>query len=244
MSKTKAAKIKTAPNAGALKAYFDRVNRIEDDAEAVREAARDLTTEIKSAGYNAKALKRMVKESRRKSDAQLEADLELYRSLLAMPGATYRSVADKVNVPRSTLHRLVPRSDRGTDHDPETGELKPEDGDGRITESCGGGESVSDGAAETRKDGNMPGSVPGEETSSPPSVLVGAAELGGHHKHRAGVAPGPQDPIDLAAEHPVLLKGPSAGNRRRLEMSEAEFILCLLLGSLYAIGTAFLLVSL
>jgi len=145
MSKTKAAKIKTAPNAGALKAYFDRVNRIEDDAEAVREAARDLTTEIKSAGYNAKALKRMVKESRRKSDAQLEADLELYRSLLAMPGATYRSVADKVNVPRSTLHRLVPRSDRGTDHDPETGELKPEDGDGRITKTATSEAAPGDG---------------------------------------------------------------------------------------------------
>lgn len=172
MSKTKAAKIKTAPNADALKAYFDRVNRIEDDAEAVREAARDLTTEIKSAGYNAKAIKRMVKESRRKTDEQLEADLDLYRSLLAMPGATYRSVAEQTKVPRSTLHRLVPKDARGTDHDPETGE---------ITETA---------------------------ASDPPG---NSSERGGEGSSSgAAVA----DHIDLAAEHPVFLKGPSAGNRR------------------------------
>lgn len=48
-----------------------------------------------------------------------------YRAALAMPGATYRSVAAKLDVPRSTLHRLVPKNARGTEppHDPDTGEV-------------------------------------------------------------------------------------------------------------------------
>lgn len=125
------AKPKAAPVMGELKSFYDRVSRMEDDREALSADTKELTKEINGAGYNAKAIKRMVKESRKKTDEQLEADLELYRSVLAMPGATYRSAAEQLKVPRSTLHRLVPKRANGTE--------PPHDSDGLILDTQGEG---------------------------------------------------------------------------------------------------------
>lgn len=85
-------------------------------------------------------------------------------------------------------------------HNPITGEIPPANGaageeclSGRDapsdehSTSCGGGENRRPAEA-----GNMPGSVPGEETVSAPSRLVGLDEEG-PSKARAGVATGPQD---------------------------------------------------
>lgn len=205
MSKTKAAKLKIAPSAGPLKAYFDRVSRLEDEREAVAADAKELTQEIKSAGYNAKAIKRMVKESRRKTDDQLEADLELYRALLSMPGATYRSVAEQTKIPRSTLHRLVPNERRGTKlahvttgHDSKGNPLEA-DSDGVVVENNG---SLSPRDAPSDEHSTSCGGVEGHAGTEPMAVMPGAFPIqdGGGllqqpvvEKEKAGVESGPQD---------------------------------------------------
>lgn len=187
MSKQPAAKMKIAPSAGPLKAYFDRVNNIEDDRQAVADAAKDLTAEINSAGLNAKAIKRMVKKSRVKTDEQLEADIELYTALLGEPGATYRSVAEQTKVPRSTLHRLVPKSDRGTEpaHDTETGE---------ITEG---------GAPNPARDGGAP-----SKTSEAGTVVATNSEVGIQTATKAEPVPPPEDDLEI----PSFLKRSKDGS--------------------------------
>lgn len=134
-------KVKAAPVMGELKSFYDRVSRLEDDREALSADTKELTKEIKGAGYNAKAIKRLVKESRKKTDEQLEADLELYRSVLSMPGATLRSAAKYLGVPKSTLHRLVPRKSNGTSATPA------HDSDGVIAEEDDRQEGVASSLA-------------------------------------------------------------------------------------------------
>ncbi len=320
---------------GKLKGYVDRIEAVETRIVEERDARADIYTEVKAAGMKPKMVRRIIKERAKKDEDAAElAELEQYRAALAMPGATYRSVAAKTGVPRSTLHRLVPRKSNGTEppHDPVTGEVRddaapqnsaprpvPDGGVGAGTlearqgeESCGSAlaeptASVGcaplsaaseagwsgaiapacpstlpqpsvcstepegmkcDGVLSGRGDGsdeqeapaahegspqwqadclkwrgkvltgkhghwcpewddlpidetslewpcgcavagtcggvesrhaeagNMPGSVPGEETSASPSRLVGATEVGSISKSRAGVAPGPQDLIE------------------------------------------------
>lgn len=107
-------------NTGAkIKSYVERVERLEDERKGIGSDIRDIYTEAKGNGFNAKALRKLVAERRRKTDAELEADLEMYRAALAEPGATYRSVAAKTGASKSKLQRLVPQDDRGTDRQTE-----------------------------------------------------------------------------------------------------------------------------
>lgn len=97
-----------------LSDFAARLDRIEEERQAVLADAREVYKEAKGEGYNVKALRRVLADRRKPTDAALEADLEMYRALLGEPGATYRSVSEKVGIPRSTLHRLVPRASHGT----------------------------------------------------------------------------------------------------------------------------------
>lgn len=119
MIKTKAA---ADPNA-RLKSFAERIDRLEEEKKAISGDVKDVYTEVKSAGYNAKALRKVLADRRRKSDDELAADMELYRAALGVPGATYRAVAEQLGVTKSKLQRLVPRNQNGTDHDPATGEV-------------------------------------------------------------------------------------------------------------------------
>lgn len=151
-------KAQPAPvDAGDLKRFADRIDNLEEERVAIVGDIKDVFTEVKSKGYNAKALRKVLADRRKKTDEELEADMEMYRAALAEPGATYRSVAERHGIPKTNLHRLVPKSTRGTgggqpDSDlgaaagdetvaPATPAPKPEDGDDGITESCGGVES-------------------------------------------------------------------------------------------------------
>lgn len=110
-----------------LKSFADRLDRLEDERLAVVHDAKEVYGEAKSAGYNPKALRKVLADRRRKTDEALQADIEFYRSLLGEPGSTYRSVADRIGVSKSKLQRLVPKNERGTAgqpaHDPDTGEI-------------------------------------------------------------------------------------------------------------------------
>lgn len=107
-----------------LQAYVKRIEAVEELIVAERDARTDIYTEVKASGMKPNMVRKIIRERAKKAiDEAEEAELERYRAALAMPGATYRSVASKMNVPRSTLHRLVPREENGTEHDSETGEI-------------------------------------------------------------------------------------------------------------------------
>ena len=104
-----------------LKSFADRIDRLEEERVAIVGDVKDVYVEVKQAGYNPKALRKVLAERRKKTDATLEAEIEVYRAALAEPGATYRSAAAKTGASKSKLHRLVPRNQNGTD-DGENGE--------------------------------------------------------------------------------------------------------------------------
>lgn len=97
-----------------LKSFADRLDNLEDERKAIGGDIKDIYTEVKSAGYNAKALRKVLAERRRKTDAELDADVELYRAQLSIPGASLRSVAAQNGISKSKLQRLVPRERNGT----------------------------------------------------------------------------------------------------------------------------------
>lgn len=187
-----------------LKSYADRIDRLEEEKKAITGDVRDIYTEVKSAGYNPKALRKVLAERRKKTDEELEADMEAYRSALGMPGATYRSVAEKLGVSKSKLHRLVPREKNGTLHDPETGE---------ITNEIHRGAMQPKGCAKVvRTEPSMSGSVVAsgdavrDASAMPLDVVAAPHSEGREHTGSAATAPpacsttevtpGPQD-LDL-----------------------------------------------
>jgi uncharacterized protein (UPF0335 family) len=98
-----------------LKGYVERIEAVETRLVEERDARADIYTEVKASGMKPKMVRRIIKERAKKDeDAAEAAELDAYRAALAMPGATYRSVAEKTGMPKSTLHRLVPRAKNGT----------------------------------------------------------------------------------------------------------------------------------
>ena len=122
-----------------LKSYVERIEAVEAEEADYKAAKKDIYVEVKAAGMRPKMVRKIVKERKKtESDAEDEAELELYRAALAMPGATYRSVAEKTGASKSKLQRLVPRKENGTS--------PAHDADGVITEteeSCGDAGSAS-----------------------------------------------------------------------------------------------------
>lgn len=122
-----------------LKSYADRIDRLEEEKKAIGGDVKDVYVEVKAAGYLPKALRKVLAERRKKTDAELEAEVERYRAALGM--ASYRDVSAALGVSKSKLHRLVPRKTNGTPkvdvitppevaalptHDRETGEINKE----------------------------------------------------------------------------------------------------------------------
>ena len=134
------AKTKTKRTAGGpvdstqLKSYVDRLDNLAEEGDALKDDRKEVLDQAKSAGFSPKALRKIIAEKRRKTDAELEADLEVYRAALGMPGATLRSVADAHGITKSKLHRLVPNRSSGTEGDGGSAIITPHDADGVITE--------------------------------------------------------------------------------------------------------------
>ena len=148
-------------DASKLQSYVDRIENLETEAKALGLDKRSIFEEAQKAGYSAKALRWAIADKKRAAqDAEAHALLTQYRALLNLPGATYRSVAEQTGAKRSTLQRLVPKNERGTEpsHDPETGE---------INESCGGVE-VPNGSAQGAALGTASAGVaPGPQDDMP-----------------------------------------------------------------------------
>jgi uncharacterized protein (UPF0335 family) len=106
--------------------YAERIERLLDERATIDADIKDIYQEVKSADLKPKVLRRAIANKRRKVDKQFEEDVEEYAALLlALPGATYRGVAEQTGIPKSTLQRRVPRKRNGTEppHDSETGEI-------------------------------------------------------------------------------------------------------------------------
>ncbi len=65
---------------GQLKSITERLNRLEDDKQALAEEIRDVYTEAKGNGYNPKALRMVIRKQRAdaKKEAELQADVDAY----------------------------------------------------------------------------------------------------------------------------------------------------------------------
>lgn len=103
-------------SADRLNTFAQRLDRLEDDRQALMEDIREVYSEVKGEGYNPRALRKVLAERRKPTPADLQADLDVYRAALGVEGATYRSVAEQFGISKSKLHRLVPRDSNGTDH--------------------------------------------------------------------------------------------------------------------------------
>lgn len=107
-----------------LKLFVDRIENLDAEQKEIGADKRTVFDEAADAGFDKKAIRRLLRDRREAAKDKGTAELaEQYKILLSEPGATYRSVAEKTGAKKSTLHRLVPKSERGTGHDPDTGEI-------------------------------------------------------------------------------------------------------------------------
>ena len=216
-----------------LKSFADRIDRLEEERKAIGGDVRDVYVEVKSAGYNPKALRKVLADRRRKTDDQLEAEIERYRAALGVPGATYRGVAEQIGVSKSKLQRLVPRKNHGTPHDPETGEVLTIAPEGPVTSNTAPFDPnvpttfTASEVAVPPGDGAAPASNDAAGTPSP-SIEESCGDEGGPSQPamrgeasafvetggaalaaspQAGVEPGPQDtdPQSAAMDRMVAL---------------------------------------
>jgi len=69
-----------------LKSVLERINRLEDEKKATADDIRDLYAEAKGNGYNAAALRAIVRKQRAdaKKAAELQADIDAYMAALGM----------------------------------------------------------------------------------------------------------------------------------------------------------------
>jgi uncharacterized protein (UPF0335 family) len=183
--------------------YAERIERLLDERATIDADIKDIYQEVKSADLKPKVLRRAIANKRRKVDKQFEEDVEEYAALLlALPGATYRGVAEQTGIPKSTLQRRVPQRARGTEppNDPETGEINKEvDHDAglvtlpasevaRVAPPTPPANSVESGVANLARDGGAP-----VETST-----VGPAVTTSRIANQiAAVTPLPDDPLDF-----------------------------------------------
>lgn len=102
-------------SAATLKGYVDRLEKMDEEKKAVADDIKDIYQELKGNGYDAKAIRTIVRE--RKVDAaeaaEQEAILDTYRHALGMAvqavrdGSSQRSAAKAHGVSRSYLGRVV-----------------------------------------------------------------------------------------------------------------------------------------
>lgn len=70
----------------ALKAYIDRIERLEEDKKGVANDIKDIYTEAKATGYDTKIIRKIVSLRRKSKEERQEEEalLELYMQTLEM----------------------------------------------------------------------------------------------------------------------------------------------------------------
>src|SRR5262249_1604532 len=107
----------------ALKSIVERIESLGEQQRALLTAKRGIYAEAKKAGFDTRALRRIISERRMKDREQIYAKMRDYRSALGMAvndvehGASLREAAAKYGISKSTLQRAVPREE-----EPEMGQ--------------------------------------------------------------------------------------------------------------------------
>jgi len=130
-----------------LQAFVDRIENVEGEQRDLGKDKREIYGEVKEAGYNTKALRKIIAARRQKDREEIEEAMDGYRVALGMAGAAVRGgmSLDDAQVEhgfsRSAIHRESQRQetlsvgrtmvadDLGEwlpTHDPNTGELPRE----------------------------------------------------------------------------------------------------------------------
>lgn len=179
-----------------LKSYVDRIERLADERDDRATDIREVYVEVGKANYSPKVLRKIIAERRRKTDEQLEAELETYRAALGM--ASYRDAAKLLGVSKSKLQRLVPRKQNGTvEHDADgvIATTPPVEPGGAAGQALGEGQS-------TDKPTGSPAATSFDESCSPAlatSAEVDAADVPTGNEGSAGEHDTPTDSDLLAA---------------------------------------------
>lgn len=73
-------------SAGQLKSITERINRLEDEKKTITGDIAEVYAEAKSAGYNPKALRVIIRKQRQdaKKAAELEAEVDVMMAALGM----------------------------------------------------------------------------------------------------------------------------------------------------------------
>jgi len=79
-------KMEVSNSAGQLKSITERINHLEDEKKTITGDIAEVYAEAKSAGYNPKALRVIIRKQRAdaKKAAELEADVEIMMAALGM----------------------------------------------------------------------------------------------------------------------------------------------------------------
>ena len=75
-----------AATAGQLKAFIERIERLEEEKRAIAEDIKEVFSEAKGQGYDVKALRKIIALRRQDADERREAEaiLETYLNALGM----------------------------------------------------------------------------------------------------------------------------------------------------------------
>jgi uncharacterized protein (UPF0335 family) len=126
-----------------LKSLVERIERLMDERDGLGEDIRDVFTEVKSAGYVPKVLRKVIVRRRMDPSKRAEEDSwqEMYESALDGPtrkaltmaasGATARQIEAETGIDQATVARSVSlkkRRETEPPHDPKTGEINDADG--------------------------------------------------------------------------------------------------------------------
>src|SRR5690242_174155 len=104
-----------------LKSIVERIERLEEEQRAIGGDKRDIYAKAKDAGYNPKALRKIIAERRLKDREALEAEMDAYRIALGMAveaatngDMSLRQAAKAFGVSKSAVHRAVPHEEKIT----------------------------------------------------------------------------------------------------------------------------------
>jgi uncharacterized protein (UPF0335 family) len=94
-----------------LKSFVDRIETIETEQREVGKGKREVYDEAKDAGYNTKALRRLISERRMKDRDEITEAMDGYRVALGMAAAAVRDgmslddASEEYGFSRSAIHR-------------------------------------------------------------------------------------------------------------------------------------------
>jgi len=182
-------------SAETLKGYVDRLEKMDEEKKAVADDIKDIYAELKGNGYDAKAIRTIVRE--RKVDAaeaaEQEAILDTYRHALGMAvqavrdGASQRSAAKAHGVSRSYLGRVLggPSAENteqgpGTEILETTGAVPSGDGGGTADVTTASTPAVANSSASQAHDPAGTPRMDGSQKSPIQPTVSGEAAVGTH----------------------------------------------------------------